>query len=97
VTRWLLGCLGFLALAQAPLQCGTETDPSLRRRETPEEALYALARRFNAEGDRHAWRETLQFLIQRYPNSRFAVRAKDDLARAPADAPTSTEQTSDED
>jgi TolA-binding protein len=71
--------LGF-ALNAAPLQCASEPDPALRKHETPEEALYGLATRFRKSGDENAWRETLGYLIERYPNSRYAVRAKDDLA-----------------
>ena len=72
--------LGFGALlGHAPLQCRAEPDPALRIEDTPEEALYALAVRFRSEGDVAAWRRTLEYLAERYPNSRYAVRAKDDL------------------
>jgi TolA-binding protein len=54
----------------------------LRKYETPEEALYDLATRFKREHQRDAWRSTLEYLIERYPNSRYAVRAKEDLAVA---------------
>lgn len=47
--------------------------------ETPAEALYGLAGKFKAEGREAAWRSTLEHLIARYPNSRFAVMARDDL------------------
>jgi hypothetical protein len=69
-------------LAWAPLQCSHDPDPSLRREETPGEALYGLATQFKAKGETQAWRSTLEYLIARYPNSRFAVTAKDDLAKA---------------
>lgn len=72
----------------APLQCASDPDPALRRYETPGEALYGLAQRFRAEGDEHAYRATLEYLVQRYPNSRFASMAKTDLAQpAPRKAP----------
>ena len=67
----------------APLQCGGESDEAMRHYETPAEALYGLASRFRAQGDGKAWRATLQYLVERYPSSRFAVRAKDDLEREP--------------
>jgi len=75
------------ALGNAPFQCGSETDPSSMLEETPGEALYLLAERFRERGDLDAWRETLEHLIERYPNSRYAVAAKQDLASAgPRDA-----------
>ncbi|HEX9618747.1 MAG TPA: hypothetical protein VF989_01350 [Polyangiaceae bacterium] len=69
-----------VAVFGAPLQCQSEPEASERRYDLPEEALYALAARFRAAGDEGAWRTALAFLIERYPNSRFAVRARDDLA-----------------
>jgi outer membrane protein assembly factor BamD (BamD/ComL family) len=68
----------------APLQCASDPDPALRRYETPDEALYGLAKRFRAEGDERAFKVTLEYLIQQYPNSRFAVSARSDLARLAA-------------
>ena len=80
VTRTLL-FVAALALGAAPLQCGSgEVDDT--RHETPPEALYELAQRFQKQGDEAARKKTLEFLIERYPNSRFAVRAKNDLGRS---------------
>jgi hypothetical protein len=73
----LMAMAGLLNLA--PLQCRGEPDPELRRNETPDEALYGLAESFRSKGDERAWRATLEYLIERYPNGRFAVRAKQDL------------------
>lgn len=74
---------GLIALAGslnlAPLQCTGDPDPELRRNETPDEALYGLAQSFRKRGDEKAWRATLEYLVERYPNGRFAVRAKGDL------------------
>jgi outer membrane protein assembly factor BamD (BamD/ComL family) len=67
-------------LGQAPLQCASDPDDKLRRYETPGEALYGLATQFKAKGDTKAWRTTLEYLIARYPNSRFAEMARLDLA-----------------
>lgn len=50
--------------------------------ETPGEALYGLAQDFQKAGDRGGWQRTLEYLIRRYPSSRFAVTAKQDLANA---------------
>ncbi|HVU02160.1 MAG TPA: hypothetical protein VHE30_10420 [Polyangiaceae bacterium] len=67
------------AFSQAPLQCSHEEDPALRKYETPPEALYDLAERFKAKGETAAHRDTLRYLVERYPSSRFAVRAKEEL------------------
>jgi hypothetical protein len=69
-------------LGQAPLQCASDPDDSLRRYETPGEALYDLANQFKAKGDDKAWRTTLEYLIARYPNSRHAEAARVDLGEA---------------
>ncbi|MEZ4405742.1 MAG: hypothetical protein R3A52_04485 [Polyangiales bacterium] len=63
-----------LMLALAPLQCPSRRPPDLAREETPGEALWALER-FAAAGDVASQRETLRFLVERYPSSRFAPRA----------------------
>jgi len=79
--RLAVALLCCCALGQAPLQCGGGGEPegALRKEETPAEALYGLAQKFKSEGDQAACRKTLQYLIERYPNSRFAERAKQDL------------------
>ena len=71
-----------LANLAAPLQCQSEPEPAERTYETPAEALYGLAQRFKQQGDEDAWRKTLKYLIERYPNSRYTVMAKDDLGHA---------------
>ncbi len=80
--RLVLPLLCAFGLSGAPLQCGSEPEPDLRRYETPGEALYDLAGQFKAKGDTAAWRTTLEYLIARYPNSRFAVMARSDLEDA---------------
>jgi hypothetical protein len=74
---------GFLVLlllgAAAPWQCSSERDPALATEDTPEEAIYLLAQRFRDKGDERAWRATLEYLVERYPSSRYAARAKSDL------------------
>jgi hypothetical protein len=77
--------LSSLLLSQAPLQCSHEPEGDLRKYETPPEALYDLATRFKSKHDDAAWRDTLVFLVERYPSSRFAERAKAELGpEAPA-------------
>lgn len=75
--------LGAALVSQAPLQCSHDPEPDVRKYETPPEALYALATRFKEKGNQSAYRGTLEYLIERYPSSRFAMRAKDELG-APA-------------
>ncbi|WP_437922610.1 hypothetical protein WMF37_26605 [Sorangium sp. So ce291] len=79
--RAALGPLVLLAaVARAPYQCGaSEVDPDRRIYEDPSEALYDLAERFKASGDRGAHADTLRFLVERYPSSRFAEMARRDL------------------
>lgn len=68
-----------LSLALAPYQCAREPDAASRREETPGEALYGLAEDFRAKGDEEARRVTLEYLVERYPSSRFAASARADL------------------
>ena len=70
---------GAALFSQAPLQCSSDPEPDVRKYETPPEALYDLATRFKAKGDVKAYRGTLAYLVERYPNSRFAMRAKEEL------------------
>jgi hypothetical protein len=76
-----------LALAIAPFQCGHERDPSLRWDETPGDALWNLAGRFREQHDEAAARQTLEYLVERYPSSRWAQAARDELG-APAGSPS---------
>jgi hypothetical protein len=71
-----------VALGGAPMQCGTDPDPSMALEETPGEALYQLAEKFKSEGNDKAWRQTLEHLVERYPSSRFAERARQELGTA---------------
>jgi TolA-binding protein len=72
-----------LGLALAPFQCARKGDPELHMEDDAGEALYDLAERFHASGDAKARAETLRYLIERYPSSRFAASARVDL-REPA-------------
>ncbi|HEY6724548.1 MAG TPA: hypothetical protein VI197_10970 [Polyangiaceae bacterium] len=79
--------LSAASAAFAPMQCQSEPPPEQNRYEHPPEALYALAKRFRAAGELKAWRITLETIVERYPNSREAVMAKDDLAHSDGSAP----------
>lgn len=69
--------------ANAPMQCASEPDFEQRRVETPGEALYGLAEQFKAARNPQAQRETLEYLVARYPSSRFAEMARSDLEQLP--------------
>lgn len=75
----VLGPLLLAAALSAPIQCGSKPRPEHRLEEEPAEALYKLADRFAAAGDQKARAETLRFIVERYPTSRFAQAAKLDL------------------
>ncbi len=68
-----------LASATAPVQCGHAPDPNERREDTPGDALWQLAQRFHDEHDDAAERRTLQYLVERYPSSRWAPAARERL------------------
>ena len=73
--------------SHAPFQCSSEPDPRRRRIEDPSEVLFDLAERFKASGDRDGRIATLRFLVERYPSSRFAGMARQDLESLGAPAP----------
>lgn len=75
----ILGALLLAASLSAPIQCGSKARPEHRTEEEPGEALYKLAERFGAQGDKDARVKTLRFIVERYPTSRFAQAAKLDL------------------
>lgn len=74
-----VGVLLFAAAMSAPFQCGSKARPEHRFEDEPADALYKLAGRFAAKGDREARVETLRFIVERYPTSRFAEAARIDL------------------
>jgi hypothetical protein len=63
-------------IAFAPLQCPSPEHPAHAREETPGDALWALANQFAAENNPDAHDRTLRFLVDRYPGSRQAERAR---------------------
>lgn len=69
-----------LALSlSAPFQCASDPDPNRRLEDSPAEALWDLAERFESEGDDAARRTTLEQLVERYPSSSEARRARVEL------------------
>ena len=68
-----------LVAALAPFQCSSKPGPERRLEDEPGQALYQLAQQFKAEGNDRARVETLEYIVKRYPSSRFAEMAKLDL------------------
>ncbi len=68
----------------APIQCGHDEDPALRKDESPADALWDLAAQFREAHDEAAAKKTLEYLVQRYPASRWAAAARDQLGAAQA-------------
>lgn len=64
-------------LGTAPYQCKSN-DPERAREETPGEALWLLCGRFAEQGDDASARRVLDYLIERYPSSREATRAREE-------------------
>jgi hypothetical protein len=79
ILRSLAPLLLVAGTATAPLQCAKTTDPNLRTEEDPSQVLYDLAEAFHRKNDEPARAETLRFLIARYPSSRFAEMARQEL------------------
>lgn len=70
-----------LLLMLAPLQCGAPPGEHPRYEDSPAQAVWDLSEKLDAMGDSAARRRALEFLIERYPSSRFAERARVILAR----------------
>lgn len=79
----VVGPLLLAAALSAPFQCSSKVRPEHRLEEEPAEVLYKLAERFGAQGNAAARAETLRFLVERFPASRFAEAAKVDLQQIP--------------
>jgi hypothetical protein len=62
----------------APYQCATEPDERPQEDSAPK-ALFMLAEKFEQEGNSSARETTLRQLIEQYPASRYAERARADM------------------
>jgi outer membrane protein assembly factor BamD (BamD/ComL family) len=74
--------LAAVALALAPLQCPHQNDAAHCWDDAPGDGLWDLAQKFRADHDDAAARRTLEFLVERYPSSRYAPAAREELARS---------------
>lgn len=70
-----------LALLLAPLQCGAPPREHPEYEDSPAEAVWDLSEELGEAGDAAGRRRALEFLIERYPSSRFAERARVVLER----------------
>lgn len=72
----MIARVALLLLLRAPIQCASDPDPNRRLEDTPSEALWRLAERFEADGDEAARRIALEEIVERYPSSAEAERAR---------------------
>lgn len=72
-------CLLTPLLLFAPVQCPAQREPRRVREEPPAEAVYRSAEHLRELGYAQAEEATLRYLISRYPESRWATRARSDL------------------
>ena len=77
--RALTAAVLIASLGNAPMQCGHNTDPNLRGEDSAGDALYALAQDFRTKGNDQAAKETLRFLVDRYPSNRHVPAARAEL------------------
>ncbi len=70
------------AMSLAPMQCKHDPDPNNRLEDTAGDALWDLAAKFEAEHNDVSAKETLRYLVDRYPSSRHAPAARAKLAQA---------------
>ena len=68
-------------LLAAPVQCPAYQEPPREPAEPPAEAVYHSAEHLRELGYRRAEEATLRYLVERYPDSRWAARAREDLRR----------------
>lgn len=72
---------GAALVSTAPMQCGHTPEAELQEDETPGDALWGLAQKFKAASDPAGEKRTLEYLIERYPASRWVSPAKEELGK----------------
>ena len=70
-----------VVLASAPVQCPHDQDAAHCWDDAPGDGLWELAQKFRDAHDDAGARRTLQFLVDRYPSSRYAPAAREQLRR----------------
>ena len=84
--RLVIAVTAVLLLGAAPVQCGEPEPIRYARRDDPAETVWRLGVRLRERGHTAAALETWRFLIERYPSTRWAERARAELESADADA-----------
>ena len=73
-----LALIATITALRAPMQCGHGSDAG-----TPEEsagdAIYDLSQQFQRSGNEDARKQTLRYLVEKYPSNRHAPAAKAEL------------------
>lgn len=79
MVRWAATLAFTVGFGVAPFQCGhgRTQDGSSYREDRADDALWALAERFRAQGNEGAAQDTLKFLLERYPASRHAPHLRE--------------------
>ncbi|MBN1770180.1 MAG: hypothetical protein JXB32_02870 [Deltaproteobacteria bacterium] len=72
-----------LAAGAAPMQCPTTDREPLPTYPDAAEECYLLAGRLRERGDLEGWRAALEYVVERFPGTRWAARADDDLRHGP--------------
>lgn len=88
--------LALSLMLSAPYQCGTEPNERPREDSAPK-ALWVLAEKFETQGNSAARETTLQQIVETYPSSRFAERARQALglpSRKGSDSESETSSSS---
>lgn len=88
--RVLYGPVAAAVFAIAPLQCPHESDAAHCWDDAPGDGLWDLAQKFRDAHDEAGARRTLQFLVDRYPSSRYAPAAREQLAGHDSAGPASS-------
>lgn len=83
MNMWLAPMAVALPMMLAPYQCSRSRGPEFSREDTAGDALWALAEKFDAEGDKFARERTLRFLAERYPSNRHAAEARSVVGDTP--------------
>ncbi len=74
---------GLLAVGAAPMQCPTTDREPLPTYPDAAEECFGLAGRLRERGDLDGWRTALEYVVERFPGTRWAARAQDELQRGP--------------
>lgn len=83
--RALLVGAASILLGAAPVQCGDPEPVRYARRDDASEVVWRLGLRLRERGHAAAALDTFRYLVERYPSSRWAARARAELESAEVD------------